>query len=146
MPQQPANAVVVQKINLPLQAVDSPSQMNTANTPPPEGFFTSLVYPSVVLAPHQSVERAIHLFAGPKEYKTLAKIGGRFNNNIDLVMGFGGIFGFISKGLLLSMNGLHNLFHLSYALCIIAITIIIKLAFWPLTTASTRSMVHLIQS
>src|SRR4029450_878778 len=44
-----------------------------------------------------------------------------------------------SKVLLTSMNGL-NALGLSYALSIIAITVIIKLLFWPLTQASTRSM------
>jgi len=38
------------------------------------------------------------------------------------------------------MNGLHSALGLSYGWAIIAITIIIKLLFWPLTQASTRSM------
>jgi YidC/Oxa1 family membrane protein insertase len=42
--------------------------------------------------------------------------------------------------LLVSMNGLHDLFKLGYGWVIILITIIIKLLFWPLTAASTRSM------
>jgi len=37
------------------------------------------------------------------------------------------------------MNGLHG-FGLGYAMCIIVITIIIKILFWPLTKASTVSM------
>ncbi|HWQ90619.1 MAG TPA: membrane protein insertase YidC [Clostridia bacterium] len=55
-------------------------------------------------------------------------------------MGFGGFFGFFSKALLLGMNWLHNTLSLSYGWAIIAITVIIKLLFWPLTQASTRSM------
>ena len=74
------------------------------------------------------------LLAGPKEYKTLS----RMPNEMDRVMGFGW-FGFFAKALLLSMNGLASL-GLSYGMAIIAITVIIKLLFWPLTTASTRSM------
>ena len=54
-------------------------------------------------------------------------------------MGYNGFFGFFAKILLVSMNGLHAL-GLSYALVIIAITVIIKVLFWPLTQASTRSM------
>jgi YidC/Oxa1 family membrane protein insertase len=54
-------------------------------------------------------------------------------------MGYTGPFGFFSKVLLWAMNGL-NAIGLSYALAIIAITVIIKLVFWPLTQASTRSM------
>ena len=86
------------------------------------------------------ITNQIYLFAGPKEYQTLARIGGRFNNNIDLVMGYGGFFGFFAKALLLAMNTLHNALRLPYGWAIIAITVIIKVVFWPLTQASTRSM------
>jgi YidC/Oxa1 family membrane protein insertase len=85
------------------------------------------------------VERRFDVFAGPKEYKTLARLASKFQNNVDVVMGFSGFFGFFAKLLLLSMNGLYAL-GLSYGLCIILITIIIKLVFWPLTNASTKSM------
>ncbi len=48
--------------------------------------------------------------------------------------------GFFSKALLLGMNWLHHTLKLSYGWAIIAITVIIKVVFWPLTQASTRSM------
>jgi len=107
---------------------------------PPKGVQAALIYPGMTLEPGQVIERQIHFFAGPKEYRTLARIGSRFNNNVDLVMGFGGFFGFFAKALLLSMNGLQQLLHLGYGWIIIVITIIIKALFWPLTQASTRSM------
>src|SRR6185436_7048673 len=52
---------------------------------------------------------------------------------------FDGFSGFFAKPLLLSMNALHSR-GLPYGLAIILITILIKTIFWPLTTASTRSM------
>ena len=55
-------------------------------------------------------------------------------------MGFGGFFGFCAKPLLLSMNSLHGALSLPYGWAIIVITIIIKIVFWPLTNASTKSM------
>ena len=79
------------------------------------------------------------MYAGPKEYNTLARLGDQFGNNLEQIMNFGGFWGFFAKALLLSMNGLHAL-GLGYGLTIIAITVIIKALFWPLTTASTRSM------
>jgi YidC/Oxa1 family membrane protein insertase len=82
------------------------------------------------------------LYTGPKEYSTLARIAFRFNNNLDLVMNFGWA-GFVSKALLLGMNWLHSVLKFSYGWAIIAITIIIKAVFWPLTQASTRSMKRL---
>jgi YidC/Oxa1 family membrane protein insertase len=92
----------------------------------------------------QAMERQFVLFAGPKEYRTLGKVEAEFRNRFDRAMGFdtgfgGAFFGFFSKALLVSMNGL-NALGLSYALAIITITVIIKLIFWPLTQASTRSM------
>jgi YidC/Oxa1 family membrane protein insertase len=85
------------------------------------------------------VDRQITFYAGPKEYRTLALIGEQFKNNADLVMQFG-FFGFFAKGLLLTMNWLHDMTSLGYGWVIVLITVIIKLLFWPLTAASTRSM------
>ena len=65
-------------------------------------------------------------------------MGQIMNNNLDLIMDFTGPFGFFSKLMLLSMNGLHAL-GLQYGWTVIAITVILKLVFWPLTKASIRS-------
>jgi len=135
----PAKEVVVRKIELP-RATGMEERPVAANATPQEGYEAALVFPAETLAPGQTQERQIQLFAGPKEYQTLARIGGRFNNNIDLVMGYSGFFGFFAKGLLLAMNWLHNALSISYGWAIIAITVIIKVVFWPLTQASTRSM------
>jgi YidC/Oxa1 family membrane protein insertase len=69
----------------------------------------------------------------------LARIGERLGNNLDLVMNFGWS-GFVSKALLIGMNWLHHGLRISYGAAVVAITLIIKIVFWPLTQASTRSM------
>jgi YidC/Oxa1 family membrane protein insertase len=143
IPKDPAGQIEIVKTNLP-----APSREEIAANPKqihqPFALLTSVVYPPTVLGTNQTLERVFHLYAGPKEYNTLARIGAQFKNNLDEIMGFdeilgGRFFGFFAKLLLLSMNGLHAL-GLSYALAIIAITVVIKLLFWPLTQASTRSM------
>jgi YidC/Oxa1 family membrane protein insertase len=139
MPQMPAKEVVVRRVDLP-RPTGEDARLASATAPPPQGYEGLLVYPGQTLAPNQTFTNQIYLFAGPKEYQTLARIGGRFNNNIDLVMGYGGFFGFFAKALLLAMNWLHNVLSLPYGWAIIAITVIIKALFWPLTQASTRSM------
>ncbi len=139
MPAEPVLQVVARPVQLPRPPADE-VPANRRNGPPPRGFQTAFVYPELRLAPGEAREREIHFFAGPKEYRTLARLAIQFQNNVDLVMGFSGFFGFFSKGLLLSMNWLHDALKLSYGLAIIAITFIIKLLFWPLTQASTRSM------
>jgi YidC/Oxa1 family membrane protein insertase len=130
---------VVVKTNLPPPRAAEIAELPRANRKP-FGLQATLVYPSVMLAPGGTIERQFHIYAGPKEFHTLARIGAAFRNEIDLVMKYGGFFGFFAKILLLSMNGLHDGLHLSYALVIIVITVLIKLVFWPLTQASTRSM------
>ena len=47
------------------------------------GIQTALVYPAETLTANSSVERQIVLFAGPKEYRTLADIGAQFQNRAD---------------------------------------------------------------
>ncbi len=146
MPSEPAQEVVTRPIHLPRFPATT---MNAAPTPPPQGFQTALVYPQTTLAARETFERRYFLFAGPKEYRTLARIGDRFRNNLDQVLGFDEMFpfyslgGFFAKGLLLAMNTLNNVLHVGYGWAIIIITVIIKIVFWPLTKASMRSMKRL---
>ena len=107
------------------------------------GLQASVFYPETILAPGNSVSYDYDIYAGPKEYKTLSKLG--ISNDLDLIMGFSGFFGFFSKLLLLGMNWVNSITHVGYGLAIIIITIIIKMIFWPLTTASTRSMKRMSQ-
>ena len=134
----PAPQVAARRVPLTPFAGDKIARDSKANTNQ-FGFQTAFVYPEFTLAPNQAIERRFDVFAGPKEYKILDRLAANFGNNVDLVMGFGGFFGFFAKLLLLSMNGLHSL-GLSYGFTIVAITVIIKVVFWPLTQASTRSM------
>jgi YidC/Oxa1 family membrane protein insertase len=138
MPAEPALQLVSRAVDLPRPNLDE-LPPNLKNAPPPKGYFTLLAYPGITLAPGQTAERQLHFFAGPKEYRTLARIASRFQNNVDAVMDFGWV-GFFSKLLLVSMNGLHDVLNLGYGWVIIVITFIIKTLFWPLTAASTRSM------
>jgi YidC/Oxa1 family membrane protein insertase len=129
---QPAQQVVARPVNLSLEPMPG--------APSPEGIQTALVYPAQTLGTNQVVERQIVFFAGPKEYRTLARIGEEFQNHADLVMNFGSIWGFFAKALLLGMNWLHDVTRLGYGWVIVLFTVIIKAVFWPLMTKSTRSM------
>lgn len=102
---------------------------------PAHAYTAALVHPEAILHPGASLTYEVEFYFGPKEYKTLAALG----KDEDLAMNFTTFFGWFARALLLSMNGLHAL-GLPYGLAIIAITIMIKLLFWPLTAASARSM------
>ena len=135
MPDAPAQQMIARAIELPRP---TEGRFSFTNSPVRKGLETTMAYPGLTLAPGQSTERKFNLFVGPKEYRTLAAIAGRLENNVDQIMGFG-IFGFISKALLWAMNWLHNAMGLGYGWAIVAITVILKVVFWPLTAASTRS-------
>lgn len=72
-------------------------------------------------------------YAGPKEYRRLEHLDERQ----DLVMQFG-IFGFLSKLLLVMMTGLYSVLP-NYGVAIICTTLIIKAILWPLTAKAARS-------
>lgn len=136
MPDAPAQQVTVHRYDLPRPEKGIHSD---PAKPAPKAYETMMVYPGVTLAAGQAIERKFNIFAGPKEYRTLDRIGNSVMNKVDLVMGFDGFFGFFAKVLLLGMNALHEYLRLPYGWAIIGITVIIKLLFWPLTAISTRS-------
>ncbi len=138
VPSQPALQVVMWKIDLP-QPTESEVSQDSRIVKQPVGYETALIYPGLTLAPHSSLGREFTIYAGPKEYRTLATISGAFNNDLDAIMGYNGFFGFFAKGLLLGMNWVHRTLSVSYGWAIILITVALKLIFWPLTAASTRS-------
>jgi YidC/Oxa1 family membrane protein insertase len=131
--QSPAGVRVV---DVPLPA-PSPSELAADGrlNPQPHAFHTSLTYPAQTLQPGEKVMRRHTIYAGPKEYSQLKSS----EKQIDLVMDFTGITGICAKALLLLLNAVHSLIP-SYGASIVVLTILIKLAFWPLTNASTRSM------
>jgi YidC/Oxa1 family membrane protein insertase len=141
MPRGPAMLFIAHKVSLP-----PPSKEEIASDPKTRtnqfALQTSVIFAPTNLADGAVLEHQFTLFAGPKEYRTLDRIGAQFKNDIDRLMGYTGPFGFFSKALLLSMNGIHSLFGgmLGYGWVIIIITVLLKLLFWPLTQASTRSM------
>lgn len=138
MPGAPAAEVTATRFDVP-----PPSREEMVAVPGSRtnqfAFQANMHFAATNLAAGQTLEHRFILFAGPKEFRTLERIAADLKNGLDSVMGYGGFFGFFSRLLLLSMNGL-NALGLSYGLAIIAITVIIKLLFWPLTQASTRSM------
>ena len=131
----PAAQIVSRAIELPRP---TEGKFSTTNNPARKGFETTVHYPATTIEAGKTIERNVNLFIGPKEYKTLASIADRYNNNSDQAMGFG-FFGFFSKALLLVMNWLHSALSVSYGWAIIVITVLLKIIFWPLTAASTRA-------
>lgn len=83
--------------------------------------------------PGASVTRSFSILAGPSEYRRLKQ----FDNQETEILDFG-IFGWISKGLLNSLNGLKAMLG-SYWAAIMVLTIIIRSAMWPLQNRATAT-------
>lgn len=143
IPKEPAQSVVGRELKLPPPSAEVLQATPSANKHP-VAYQTSFLYPGVTIPANNALERQFSIYSGPKEYYALSKLGAQFKFDLDQVMGFdqvlfGSFSGFFAKILLLAMNGLHSL-GISYGLTIVVITVLIKLLFWPLTQASTRSM------
>lgn len=90
--------------------------------------------PPVSLPPQGVQTEEYSLYAGPKEYTRLDKLGGQR----DFVM-FYGMFGFISKPLNWLMRQMHD-FTGNWGFAIILMTIIIRTILWPLQAKAQYSM------
>ena len=88
----------------------------------------------ITLAPGETVTRNYSIYAGPKDFTGLSKIGGEQQK----VMNFG-MFHLVSEFLLWAMNSIQHYVG-SFAAAIIILTILIKAALWPLQNKATNSM------
>lgn len=90
--------------------------------------------PGFTLEPGKEFAQRFQIYAGPGEYRRLAKLG----SGAEEIMDFG-IFGWVSKLLLNSMNWLNSKLG-SYAAAIVVLTLLIKTLLWPLQNKATNSM------
>lgn len=81
-----------------------------------------------------SLATKFRVFAGPKIYEDLEKTGFSLEKNVDM-----GMFSFLAYPILLLLRIFYSWLG-NYGLAIILLTLVIKLAFLPLTSASFKSM------
>ncbi len=128
MPEGPSQSLVAHQLLVPTQ--EKPNR---------KAFEMAVALNLPAMTGGQSVTNHFTVYTGPREFDRLETIGNTHGNQLELIMDFGGWFGWVAKGLMMLMNWFYGV-GLSYALSIIAITILIKIIFWPLTARSTRSM------
>ena len=128
MPEDPSQSLVAHQLLVPTQ--EKPNR---------KAFETAVALNLPAMTGGQSVTNHFTVYTGPREFDRLETIGNTHGNQLELIMDFGGWFGWVAKGLLQLMNWFNGV-GLSFALSIIAITVLIKIIFWPLTARSTRSM------
>jgi YidC/Oxa1 family membrane protein insertase len=105
-----------------------------AGEKPHYGIEGALGMPGFKLEPGETFRQQFNIYAGPKEYRVLTKLG----NDEDEIMHFG-LFKVVSEFLLTSMNWLKGVLG-NYAAAIIVLTLCIKTLMWPLQNKATSSM------
>lgn len=102
-------------------------------TKPLGGIDGAIAMAGFTIEPGKSVTRQFEAISGPSEYRRL-----RLLNNYETEILDFGMFGWISKGLLWSLNSLNKLLG-SYWAAIMVLTIFIRSAMWPLQNRATQT-------
>lgn len=98
-----------------------------------DGIDGALAMAGFTLEPGKSVARQFEAIAGPSEYSRLRMLDNYETEILDF-----GMFGWISKALLWSLNTLHRLLG-SYWAAIMVLTVVIRSAMWPLQNRATQT-------
>lgn len=88
----------------------------------------------IVLQPGQTVDLDVSYWTGPKVRSELMAVSDQLVKSIDL-----GFFSIIAKGLVWLLEFFHQ-YVSNWGVCIILLTVLIKIVFWPLTAKSFASM------
>jgi YidC/Oxa1 family membrane protein insertase len=132
--QQRGASVWAQRISVPEEAWKAAGHSVNGKAAPHYGVDGALGMRGFTLKPGASWSQAFDLYVGPREYRRLDALG----HHEDQIMDFG-IFGVVSRTLLVSMNMLRGWLG-NYAWAIVVLTLIIKTAMWPLQNKATNSM------
>ena len=94
----------------------------------------AMLFPAAVIQPGETLSRGYSLYIGPKKFSVLRKFGPKSGDIMDF-----GTWKYICIAVLWLLNTLNLVCH-NYGVAIILITVLVRLAFWPLTHKSTESM------
>lgn len=114
--------------------IDPKASLSTESILKEEHIDIHIFLPSFSLENNKEVSYELKFFAGPKDPEILRKIGYHLDAAVDY-----GFFHFIARPLLIIMNFFYRFSH-NYGISIILLTILIKLAFFPLSHKSYKSM------
>ena len=94
----------------------------------------AMLMPPAVVQPGGELTRSYRLYVGPKKFSVLRRFGPKSGDVMDF-----GTWKYICIAVLWLLNMLYLVCH-NYGVAIIFITVLVRLAFWPLTHKSTESM------
>ncbi len=124
-----ASSVWARRIDLPLTAAET-----TAGDATLHGVDVALGLPALDIPPGQTVTRNFQIYAGPKFYSRLERLGHNEQDAMDY-----GKFKIVSITLLAMLNTFSKWLG-NYALAIILLTIVVKAVLFPLQNKANKSM------
>ncbi|MBK1879482.1 membrane protein insertase YidC [Pelagicoccus mobilis] len=125
-PEEPAAGYVARPVDFP---------ETESNGEPKTGITADIKLAGANLQAGESITKRFDFYAGPKEHKRLAKL----DKGQDRAMQWIPVVGFISKFLLLILNGVHGVIG-NWGVSIILLTLIVRGALLPVTLGSMKSM------
>lgn len=114
--------------------VDPKESLLAESTLKDEHIETTLFFPSINIEKGKEIVYELKFYAGPKDPEILNSLGYHLNAAVDY-----GFFHFIARPLLVILNFFYK-YSKNYGISIILLTILIKLAFFPLSHKSYKSM------
>jgi YidC/Oxa1 family membrane protein insertase len=102
-----------------------------------EEYSAGMIFPAVTLAPGESKALSMRLYAGPQEQEKLKVLAPGLEHVVDY-----GWLTVLAYPLFVLLNWLQNLV-VNWGVAIILLTVLIKMAFYPLSAASYKSMAQM---
>jgi YidC/Oxa1 family membrane protein insertase len=100
-------------------------------------YSAGVILPALQVAPGETKTAAMRLYAGPQEQEKLKELAPGLEHVVDY-----GWLTVLAYPLFILLNWLENLVH-NWGVAIILLTVLIKLAFYPLSAASYKSMAQM---
>jgi YidC/Oxa1 family membrane protein insertase len=111
----------------------------TTGTTQPEDYQADFVGPEKTIAPGTTLSTTTRVFAGAKEVSTIDNYGTKLGiKKFDLMIDWGWFY-FITKPLFLLIDAIYK-FVGNFGVAILIVTVLVKLAFFPLANRSYQSM------
>jgi YidC/Oxa1 family membrane protein insertase len=124
---------------IPEQTTPIEARFTASGTAQPEDYQADFLKPEVKVAPGATLESTSRVFAGAKEVSTIDNYQAQLGiKKFDLMIDWGWFY-FITKPLFLLIDAIYK-FVGNFGLAILAVTVLVKLAFFPLANRSYQSM------
>jgi YidC/Oxa1 family membrane protein insertase len=124
---------------IPEQSEAIEARFSVSGAAQPEDYQSDFLGPALTVAPGASSEAVARVFAGAKEVSTIDAYGSSLGiKKFDLMIDWGWFY-FITKPLFLLIDAIYRYVG-NFGVAILIVTVLVKLAFFPLANQSYRSM------